>query len=74
MDDLQFLARLEEVQEEQLYYPRHRRHRRYQNVKVFTLKFFYVMGKALSGELSCPSDRSCYPFQQYFSHIRMMDG
>ena len=26
----------------------------------FTLKFFYVMGKALSGELSCPCDRSCY--------------
>ena len=24
------------------------------------LKFFYVMGKALSGELSCPCDRSCY--------------
>ena len=23
------------------------------------LKFFYVMGKALSGELSCPCDRSC---------------
>ena len=29
------------------------------NVKVFMLKFFYVMGKALSGELSCPCDRSC---------------
>ena len=29
-----------------------------QNVKDFTLKFFYVMGKALSGELSCPCDRS----------------
>ena len=27
--------------------------------KVFTLKFFYVMVKALSGELSCPCDRSC---------------
>ena len=27
--------------------------------KSFTLKFFYVMGKALSGELSCPCDRSC---------------
>ena len=24
-----------------------------------TLKFLYVMGKALSGELSCPCDRSC---------------
>ena len=27
--------------------------------KSLTLKFFYVMGKALSGELSCPFDRSC---------------
>ena len=27
--------------------------------KGLTLKFFYVMGKALSGELSCPCDRSC---------------
>ena len=26
--------------------------------KVFTFKF-YVMGKALSGKLSCPCDRSC---------------
>ena len=25
----------------------------------FYLKVFYVMGKALSGELSCPCDRSC---------------
>ena len=23
------------------------------------LKFFYVMGKAMSGELFCPCDRSC---------------
>ena len=29
--------------------------------KSLTLKFFYVMGKALSGELSCPCDRSCSP-------------
>ena len=28
-------------------------------LKVFTLKFFNVMGKALSGELSCLCDRSC---------------
>ena len=28
--------------------------------KRLTLKFFYMMGKALSGELSCPCDRSCY--------------
>ena len=27
--------------------------------KGFTSKFFYVMDKALSGELSCPCDRSC---------------
>ena len=25
----------------------------------FCVKFFYVMRKALSGELSCPCDRSC---------------
>ena len=25
----------------------------------FYVKGFYVMGKALSGELSCPCDRSC---------------
>ena len=25
----------------------------------FYFKVFYVMGKALSGELSCPFDRSC---------------
>ena len=27
--------------------------------KKFNIKVFYVMGKALSGELSCPCDRSC---------------
>ena len=27
--------------------------------KKFNVKDFYVMGKALSGELSCPCDRSC---------------
>ena len=26
---------------------------------MFYVKFFYVMGKALSAELSCPCDRSC---------------
>ena len=26
----------------------------------FNVKVFYVMGKALTGELSCPCDRSCY--------------
>ena len=59
------LARLDEVQEEILYYPRHwRRHwhwrRRGGVTKKFNVKVFYVMGKALSGELSCPCDRSCY--------------
>ena len=28
----------------------------------FHIKVFYVMGKALSGELSCPCDRSCYHY------------
>ena len=28
--------------------------------KKFNVKVFYVMGKALSGELSCPCDRSFY--------------
>ena len=27
--------------------------------KKFNVEAFYVMGKALSGELSCPCDRSC---------------
>ena len=58
-----FLARLDEVQEELLYYP---------GVGVdigvggsigvsknFSVKLIYVMGKAMSGELSCPYDRSC---------------
>ena len=27
--------------------------------KKFNVKVFYVMGKALSGKLSCPCDRSC---------------
>ena len=67
-----FLARLDEVQEELLYYP---------GVCIgvgfgvdvgvgggvgvskmlkFYVKVFYVMGKALSGELSCPYDRCCW--------------
>ena len=33
----------------------------------FNIKVFYVMGKALSGELSCPCDRSCFYF--YLSFI-----
>ena len=52
---LPFLARLDKVQEELLYYLRRWRWRqREQDVKVF-----YVMGKGLSGKLSCPCDRSC---------------
>ena len=60
--DQAFLARLDKVQEELLYYPR-----RWISIgvgvgvsKKFNVKVFYVMGKALSGELSCPCDRSCY--------------
>ena len=30
-------------------------------------KVFYVMGKALSGELSCPCDRSCLYFTSFDS-------
>ena len=37
----------------------------WQTVKVFTLKFFYVMGKVLSGELSCPCERSCFSLKPY---------
>ena len=51
---MNFSARLNEVQEELLHYP---------GVGVskmlkFYLKVFYVMGKALTGELSCLCDRS----------------
>ena len=53
-----FLARLDEVQEELLYYPG----------VGFSVgvgggvygKVFYVMGKGLSGELSCLCGRSCW--------------
>ena len=43
------------VHEELLHYTRHQEwdgHQHQQNVRIFTLKFFYVMGKALMGELS----------------------
>ena len=33
--------------------------------KSLMLKFFYVMGKALSGELSCTYDRSCLSLVQF---------
>ena len=31
--------------------------------KNFNVKVFYVMGKALLGELSCPCDSSCYTYK-----------
>ena len=31
----------------------------------FYVKVFYVMGKALSGKLSCPCDKSCCPLVFY---------
>ena len=33
--------------------------------KKFNIKVSCVMGKALSGELSCPCDRSCFPTSQF---------
>ena len=45
-----FLAHLDGVQEELLYVSK---------ILKFYVKVFYVMGKVLSGELSCPCDRSC---------------
>ena len=30
--------------------------------KSLMLKFFYMMGNALSGKLSCPCDRSCFHY------------
>ena len=67
-----FLACLDEVQEELLYYPQ-QRHRHFcvgigvgigGASKNFNVKVFYVMGKALSGELYCPCGRSCF-FHEY---------
>ena len=41
----------------------------------FYVKVFYVMGKALSGELSCPCDRSCFlPKQSQKSRSILKDG
>ena len=37
--------------------------------KKFNVKVFYVMGKALSGELSWPCDRSCLTFFLLFINI-----
>ena len=72
MEHFSFLARLDEVQEELLYYPRRQHWRGHlQNVKVF-----YVMGKVLSGELSCPCDRSCfkYSFSKKTTHNGLSGG
>ena len=62
-----FSACLDEVQEELLYYPGVGIGGGIGVSKMLKFKFFYVMGKALSGELSCPCDRSCFVwFQNYF--------
>ena len=53
------LARLDEVQEELLYYPGVGVSIGISKMLKFYVKVFYVMGKALKGELSCPCDRSC---------------
>ena len=54
-----FLARLDKVQEKLLYYPGVGVGSGVGVSKKFNVKVFYVMGKALSGELSYPCDRSC---------------
>ena len=78
MKQLCFLARLDEVQEELLYYPRHR-HWHWRRgwwrrgvSKKFSLKVFYVMGKALSGELSCPCDKSCLILASFLSWDQLL--
>ena len=70
-----FLAGLDEVQEELLYYPRCFCVGIGVGVgvsKKFDVKVFYVMGKALSGELSYPCDRSCFLGTQ--ERVRNSDG
>ena len=73
----QFLAHLDEVQEELLDYPRLQGWRRVgvgggggaaALAKSLMLKIFYVMGKVLSGELSYPCDSSCC--QDCFSKLK----
>ena len=55
-----FLAHLDEVQEELLYYPPALALVALSALaKSLMLKFFYVMGKALSCKLSCPCDSCC---------------
>ena len=56
---LPFLACLDKVQEELLYYPGVGVGGGVSKMLKFYVKVFYVMGKALSGELSCPCDRPC---------------
>ena len=56
---VQFLACLDEVQEELLYYPGVGVGGGVSKMLKLYIKVFYVMGKALSGKLSCPCDRSC---------------
>ena len=41
--------------------------------KKFNNKVFYVMGKALSGELSCPCDRSCFLFS-FYAPVTIVNG
>ena len=38
--------------------------------KKFNVKVFYVMGKALSGELSCPCDRSYVNYLHTYSIMK----
>ena len=73
---MQFLACLDEAQEELLYYP---------GIgvgvgvsKKFNVKVFYVMGKALSGKLSCPCDMFCFSkqhkgsmYKKFFNILRL---
>ena len=34
--------------------------------KKFNVKVFYVMSKALSGELSCPCDKACFKKKYWY--------
>ena len=55
-----FLISLNEAQEELLHYPGVGVDVGICKVLNFYVKDFYVMGKVLTGELSCPYDRSCW--------------
>ena len=69
---MSFLARLDKVQEELLYYPGVGIGVGVGVSKKFNVKVFYVMGKALSGKLSCPCDRSCLTLN--FSHSSLLSA